>query len=133
MFRPKETYDGALPSGNAVMAYNFVRLSQLTQADDWEQAARRQLAFLSGEAADFPAGHSLFLLALLLHDNPPPSITVVLDKDESWETVKKQLPLYASIRALPAPTKDYPLLNSRTTFYVCRERACLPPSNTLAL
>lgn len=133
VFRPKETYDGALPSGNAVMAYNFVRLSQLTQADDWEQAARRQLAFLSGEAADFPAGHSLFLLALLLHDNPPPSITVVLDKDESWETVKKQLPLYASIRALPAPTKDYPLLNSRTTFYVCRERACLPPSNTLAL
>lgn len=133
VIRPKETYDGALPSGNAVMAFNFVLLSQLTQEDDWEQAALRQLAFLSGEAASFPAGHSLFLLALLLHDNPPPSVTVVLGSDGEWESVKKRRPLYATVRVLPGPTADYPLLNSRTTYYVCRAHACLPPSNTLAL
>lgn len=60
VIRPKETYDGALPSGNAVMAFNFVRLSQLTQEDDWEQACASAAAFLSGEAASFPAGHSCF-------------------------------------------------------------------------
>ena len=75
----------------------------------------------------------LFLLALLLHDNPPPSVTVVLGSDGEWESVKKRRPLYATVRVLPGPTADYPLLNSRTTYYVCRAHACLPPSNTLAL
>lgn len=29
ILRPKETYDGAIPSGNSMMAYNLVRLSEL--------------------------------------------------------------------------------------------------------
>lgn len=57
--RPKETYDGALPSGNAVMAYVLVRLSQLGKSEDIaadELAAEKQLAYLSAEAVSYPAG-----------------------------------------------------------------------------
>ena len=78
---------------------------------------------------DFAKKHNI----LLLHDNPPPSVTVVLGSDGEWESVKNRRPLYATVRVLPGPTADYPLLNSRTTYYVCRAHACLPPSNTLAL
>ncbi len=53
---PKETYDGAMPCGNSIMAYNLVRISQLTNNSEWEQIAQRQLAFLSGQSADYPGG-----------------------------------------------------------------------------
>lgn len=128
---PKETYDGAMPCGNSVMAYDLVRLSQLTDSSEWEQLAQRQLAFLSGQAAGYPAGHCMFLLALLIHENPPPQITVVLPPEVKKEELKDKLPLYADIHILPADNGRYRLLNGQTTYYVCRGHTCLPPANTL--
>lgn len=129
--RPKETYDGALPSGNAVMAYNLVRLSQLTGDARWEEAARRQLDWLSEVASAYPSGHAMFLLALLVDRNPPPRVIVVLACDADRAAVTAGLPLYADVAVLDRPTQQYRLLNGRTTYYVCRGRVCLPPANTL--
>ena len=127
---PKETYDGALPSGNSVMAYNLVRLAQMTRGT-WLEEATAQLAYLSGEAEKYPAGHSMFLLSLLLYLYPPPDITVVLRTPDEWDTVRPQLPLYANVTVFPGPTHDYPLLHGQTTYYVCQNQTCRPPSNTL--
>lgn len=30
-----------------------------------------------------------------------------------------------------APTDEYPLKDDKTTFYMCRKRSCLPPTNEL--
>lgn len=128
---PKETYDGAMPCGNSMMAYNLVRISQLTNNSEWEQFSERQLEFLSGQSADYPAGHSMFLLALLLHENPPPKITVVLPSEAERAGLKNKLPLYADVTVLSSPNAEYKLLNNQTTYYVCRGRTCFPPSNTL--
>ena len=127
----KETYDGAMPSGNAMMACLLVRLSQITEEPPWKQAAEEQLRFLSGESKPYPAGHSLYLLALLLHDHPPDRITVVpADPAEAGE-VRRKLPLYAQVTVLDGPTGEYRLLDGKTTYYVCRRNTCLPPANTL--
>lgn len=126
--KPKETYDGALPAGNSVMAYCLVRLSQITGGKDYMEHAERQLAFLSGEAKEYPAGHSLFQTALLLYLYPPKKITAVISGEES-EKVLTRLPLYADIRILLTPTEKYRLLNNRTTYYVCENYTCLPPFN----
>ena len=126
--KPKETYDGALPAGNSVMAYCLVRLSQITGGKDYMERAEKQLAFLSGEAKEYPAGHSLFLTVLLLYLYPPKKITAVISGEES-EKVLTRLPLYADIRILLTPTEKYRLLNNRTTYYVCENYTCLPPFN----
>ena len=159
---PKETYDGALPSGNSVMAYCLVRLSQLMDDEDqewaeaadgglgaqkWEQRAERQLSFLSAEAEQYPAGYCMFLTALLMYLHPPQKIVVVpgdeltagtagnfgaeTDAEDKKKTVMSRLPLYADVKILDGPTKEYSLLNGRTTYYVCRDYKCLPPSNTI--
>lgn len=128
--RPKETYDGALPSGNSVMAYCLVRLSLLDAGEEYEEEAERQLAFLSGGAQGYPAGYGLFQTALLMYLNPPEKITVVLSGEKPGEILAR-LPLYADVRILPEPTDDYRLLNGRTTYYVCKNHTCLPPSNEL--
>lgn len=127
--RPKESYDGALPSGNSVMAYSLVRLTQLTGKKVWEERAKGQLAFLSGEAKGYPAGHSMFLIAQLLYENPPEKITVVLAEGASGEEILARLPLYADVRLLKQETEEYKLKDNRTTYYICRDQTCFPPTN----
>ena len=129
--KPKETYDGAMPGGNSVMAYCLVRLSRIC-GEEYGQAAQRQLAFLSAEAGHYPAGHSMFLTALLIQEHPPMEITVVLSGEDCREGILPQLPLYARIRFLDHPTGQYRLLNERTTYYVCRDHTCFPPTDRIS-
>ncbi|MDO4337180.1 MAG: thioredoxin domain-containing protein [Eubacteriales bacterium] len=127
--RPKETYDGAMPSGNSVMAYCLVRMSQLTGEENDIQAAEKQLAFMTAQAEAYPAGYGMFLTALLFYFYPPQKITAVLQKEDKKEEIAAGLPLYADIRILESETEDYKLLHNKTTYYVCKNNTCLPPSN----
>ncbi len=63
ILKPKETYDGAIPSGNSQMAYNLVKLSQIT--DKFKEKAKCQLNFVATEAIKYPVGYSMLLVALL--------------------------------------------------------------------
>lgn len=125
----KESYDGALPSGNAVMAYVLVRLSQLDTDGEWTDYAEKQRSFLASETIGYPAGHSMFLLSLLTEQTPPPRIVAVCADGGDTADILKNLPLYADIMILSGEQKEYPLLNGRTTYYVCKDRVCYPPVN----
>lgn len=127
--KPKETYDGALPSGNSVMAYCLVRLLQLGDGKDYSREAEKQLAFISARAKRYPAGHSMFLTALLMYLNPPEKITVVLSEEDRAEKIITHLPIYADIKILLQDTAEYKRLNGKTTYYVCKNHTCFPPSN----
>lgn len=127
---PKETYDGALPSGNSVMAYNLVRLYQLTEKEKYRILAENQIEFLSAQAQSYPAGHSMFLLAKLIYDDPPEHITVVLKDETDLKKIKDHIPFFVNISVV-FESKNYPLLNNRTTCYVCKNHSCLPPSNII--
>ena len=129
--RPKETYDGAVPSGNSAIAYCLVRLSQITDCEAYQKRAERQLVFMSGEAAKYPAGYSMFLIAQLLYLYPGKRITVVLSKDDSVMDISKKLPFYSNVKVLKEETGEYKLLNGKTTYYVCEDYTCLPPTNIL--
>ncbi len=127
----KETYDGAIPSGNSVLYYDFVRLSQLSTDDIWQEKAAKQMVFLAEKSQEYPTGHSMFLFSLLYYRNPPPRIIVVCSGKETPETVITKLPLFADIQILPEPTNEYKSINDKTTFYVCKNHMCLPPVNSL--
>ena len=128
--RPKETYDGAMPSGNSVIAYCLVRLSQILEEEEIKKDAERQLAYMSAAAQQYPAGYAMFLIALILYYHPPMKITVVLSHDDSREEILSHLPLRSEVNILPRATEDYRLLNGKTTYYVCHNHVCLPPDNS---
>lgn len=127
---PKEVYDGAIPSGNSIVAYNFVRLYQLTENEKYRELAEKQIAFLSSQASDYPAGHCMFLTAKILHENPPEHITVALKNDSDSEKVKISVPFLANV-FVTRENEKYPLLNDEITYYVCKDHICLPPTNIL--
>ena len=132
ILRPKEDYDGAIPSGNSLMAWNLVRLSQLTGDEAYRRQAEEQLNFLGVKAAQYPIGHGMFLLALLDQETPAPKVTVVLGEQEKIDTLPVKLPPDAAVTLLCKPTQEYPLKDGKTTFYVCKDHSCLPPVNDLS-
>lgn len=127
--RPKETYDGALPSGNSVLSFCLVKLSKITEKEEFTQAAEQQLAFLSSQAEAYPAGYCMFLIAELLYFYPSMQITAVISDEDKKSEILSRLPLLADVRILEKPTEEYKLLNHRTTYYVCKDHTCYPPSN----
>lgn len=131
ILRPKETYDGAIPSGNSLMAYNLVRMSMLMDNEKYQKAAERQLNFLAAAAESYPTGYGMFLTALLEYLEPPMKVTIVPDGQERKDCLPLGAPLDAAVVLLQQPTKEYPLKDGKTTYYVCRGHSCLPPVHEL--
>ena len=128
ILRPKETYDGAIPSGNSLMAWNLARLSLVVSDDVYGPLAKRQLDFLAANAGQYPVGYGMFLLALLDYQDPPPKVIAVLPDMSEAERSPLVFPSDAVVR-LREPGDGYPLKNGAATFYVCRGHSCLPPVN----
>ena len=131
ILRPKECYDGAVPSGNSMMAYNLVQMHLLTGEKQFGDLAEHHLKFMSADARDYPAGHGMLLMALWDYLDAPEKITVVLKDDQKPEGLPCRISLGTVVCVLKGPTEEYPLKNDRTTFYVCRGHSCQPPANEL--
>ena len=139
--RPKETYDGALPSGNAVAGKVLQSLAALTGDPLWQQAADRQLQFLAGEMADYPAGHGFALTALgdalyphrelvcAVRDGVPEELNEFLRTHPAEElSVLVKTENNAEDLAACAPfTKEYPVPRCGTAWYLCENGACRAP------
>ncbi|NCC15806.1 MAG: thioredoxin domain-containing protein [Clostridia bacterium] len=131
IMRPKESYDGAMPSGNSIMAYNLVRLSQLTSDGAFDTILKRQLDFLYGEAKPYPAGFAMYLIALSDYFEPSQMITVVLKNKEDIKDLPFMVSPDSMVKVLDGPTEEYQLVQDKTTYYVCSNHSCLPPVNDL--
>lgn len=131
ILRPKETYDGAIPSGNSLMAYNFVKLYLLTSDDKYKHLAEQQLDFISSEASQYPINYALFLTTLLEYSDPPMKVTIVADGKTEIKSLPLILPAKAVINLLTESTEKYSLKNGKTTYYVCNGHRCMPPTNEL--
>ena len=131
LLRAKELSDGAMPSGNSLMAWNLTRLYQITQKDEWRIAAEQQLSFLASAAAAYPAGFAMTMLAQLVHDSPT-TLTVVSPQDPELRSLPFVMPPESVVRVLRQPTAEYPLRNGSTTWYLCSDHRCMPPTNQLA-
>lgn len=140
--RPKETYDGAIPSGNSAAAVLLVQLAQYTCDVLWQEARERQIRYLAGSIQEYPAGHSFGLLALIkvlyparelvcvsadsglpealrhyLLENNPINLSVILKTKENKARLEKALPY----------VKDYPIPDKGAMYYLCRNGVCMAP------
>ena len=143
--RTKETYDGAMPSGNSVAALVLSRLARLTGESRWRAAAGLQLAYLAGAVRAYPAGYGFAMLAFLEELWPsaelvcaaqavPEELTALLREASRPElTVLVKTPETAEALAELAPfTRDYPLPEAGARYYLCRNGTCAQPVDSAA-
>lgn len=129
--RPKEAYDGAIPSGNSIAALNMIRLSRITGDVKLEDMAQKQLEVFSGSIDDMPSSHSVFLMALMYSQMGGKSIVIAGDSKDS--TIKAMTNAVNN-RYLPFTTiafninpEQYKLVNGRSAAYICQNYSCSQP------
>ena len=131
ILRLKETYDGAIFSGNSAMVYNLVQLFLLTGEEKYQRLVEQQIVFMSNEAKHYPAGYAMFLRGLSDYLDAPEMITIVVKEKADFADISCKVPLDAVVKVLEYPTEEYPLKNDKTTYYVCKGQSCQPPVNEL--
>ena len=140
--RPKELYDGAIPSGNAVAAVVLVRLAALTGEPRWQGLAERQLSYITGTAREYPMGYSFSLLALCealypsrelvcaISDQPPDELRT-LSEAHNLRTLVKTLENAKKLEQIAPFTAGYPLPETGEAYYLCQNGACSAPVYSL--
>ncbi|TVY01002.1 thioredoxin domain-containing protein [Paenibacillus cremeus] len=147
--RPKEIYDGAMPSGNSAAALNLHKLARYTYNAALAQKADEQLKAFAGSVERYPSGHALFLIALDFALGAPAEIVIAGDpaKADTQAMIREvqQAFLPQALTILhPAGTSEatevarlFPLvqdkrpLGGRATAYVCEDFACQSPVSDL--
>ena len=131
--RPKETYDGALPSGNSVAAMVLEALAQLTGEAGWRKAADRQMRFMAGHAAGYPAGHCFALLAVEKALCPSRELIICAEQipqeilslhNHDINILFKSSANAERLAACAPFTLSYPVPDHGTTGYLCENGAC---------
>ncbi|MDV0441613.1 thioredoxin domain-containing protein [Methanorbis furvi] len=137
--RPKEVYDGAMPSGNSAAALVFVRLFRLTGDVRWQEIAERQLSFAAGVAERYPAGYCLLLLAMLEMLYPAGEVVCCSAEDEVLRDVLEfSEASHAAVLLKRASSADvlaevasftaaYPVPESGVMLYFCCDGMCSAP------
>lgn len=131
IIRPKESYDGAIPSGNSVVALNMIRLSRITNDEKLEEMAQRQLELFSGNIASIPSSHSVFLTALLYSQSGGKSVVIAGNKEEAvvrammQEINNRYLPFTTT--ALNINSEQYKLTDNKPVAYICQNYSCSEP------
>ena len=144
--RPKELFDGAVPAGNSVAAYNLVKLARITGDTYLEELAEKQFDFICGSIFNEEINHSFFLIAAsfaldegkeliclikdksdeeqiknVLSEIPAFNLTISIISDENEEEIKKIIPFI----------NDYKYINDKSTYYLCKGKSCLSPVNNI--
>ncbi len=144
LIRAKEIYDGAIPSGNSVMALILLRLHKMTGKEKYQIAAEKLFSAFSGFLENSPQGAEVLLQALDFALAPAKEI-VVVGKPETKST--DRLLREINQRFLPAKVllfrsvtdqneeilkfapflKNHKLVDNQAAVYVCENQTCQQP------
>lgn len=143
IIRPKEVYDGALPSGNSVACYVLLRLARLLHEERYEEYARRVLSAFGAELNNVPQAHTFLLSAKMYADLPTSRYIISGFKcDEECQRMVKAVhqsftPFgilmvndHDDVRNQIPYLKDYMSEDGVTTGYICEEFSCKAPVNS---
>ncbi|MCI0539800.1 MAG: thioredoxin domain-containing protein, partial [Verrucomicrobiales bacterium] len=137
IFRVKDDYDGAEPSGNSVAALALLRLAAMTDRADLKEKAEKTIRLFADRLQRLPQAMPQMLLALDYLLEEPKRAVVAGDVQASATRV-----LVRSVHSVYQPNKvvlgntgpveafakTLPLVNGQPAVYICLGTACRPPT-----
>ena len=135
ILRPKELFDGALPSGTGAAAVLFDLLGRLTGQAHWREAADAQLAFLCANCGQYPSGSLFGLTALFslvyptrelvcVAESPTPMMRSVTARYAPELTVLLKRPGDTALTRIAPFTEPFAQQEGKPTFYLCQGGTC---------
>ncbi len=135
--RKKEVYDGALPSGNAVMAGNLYQLSLLFDRPAWREQATGMVQAMGQVLVKYPGSFGMW--ASLLQEITFGTLEIAVTGPGYPGLLKEVLAAYIPHRVLMSAEGDanWPLLSGRTLgekpqIWLCENYSCRRPVQTTA-
>jgi len=138
--RPKELYDGALPSANSVAFYNLLLLSRLSGNPRWENLAQSQVRAFAGTLRSQPTAFTYFLCALDFALRPGQEIVIAgepqardtrellsalnLDFTPNRVTVVKTDQNSERLAKFAGYTDGLQVVEGKATAHLCRNGSC---------
>jgi uncharacterized protein YyaL (SSP411 family) len=137
--RKKEVYDGAVPSGNAVMIHNLLYLGIVFDRPGWTERARTSLTSLAKAITKYPGSFGVWATALQWVTNG--TLEIAITGQRSKEFLRPVLEKYLPNKILQSEETNshfFPLLAGKaagergsTAFYLCENYACKAPFSTV--
>jgi uncharacterized protein YyaL (SSP411 family) len=141
--RPKEGYDGALPSANSVATLALFRLAEITGMQDFANKANSTIRFFSQKIESQPSAFSFMLSALSFSLGRPKEIVFSGERNSKefavlLEAYRSQFVPNSVVLFAQENAKDYtPLVEGRICgpddspkVFVCSENVCKLPVKT---
>lgn len=132
--RKKEMYDGALPSPNAVMTNNLLKLGILFNKYHWQERSVNMLKSLQQAVVKYPTSFAVWAAAIQQLTYGINEIAVVGPgaKNMSEEIVYGHYIPNKIIAASNTINNNIPFLSDKkpaetANIYLCKNRTCLPP------
>lgn len=132
-----EIYDGATPSGNAVMAENLLYLGTVFNISGWIERAILMLQSLEGTVVKYPGSFGIWASLLL---NQVAEIEEVSIIGVDFQSFKNQLLMHyfpnKVFQTAVEENKGFPLLNDKgnktnTLIYSCKNYSCMQPYHSV--
>ncbi len=131
--RKKEVYDGAVPSGNSVMAYNLWKLSLLFDKKEWREQSINMVSSLSKAIIKHPVSFANWASLLLEITEGTHELAIIGSESRFLlnNILKEYIP-HSLIMASNEEDAIYPLLANKqalvkTSIYMCRNYTCDKP------
>ena len=133
IIRKKEMYDGAIPSGNSVMAYNLYQLSILFDQQEWKQRSLDMVSSLGKAIIRYPGSFGNW--ACLVQEIIAGTNEIVLLGNDYEKLHLELLQQYIPHRVLMTSSTlqpGFPLFADKPvtdppSIWLCRNFMCLPP------
>lgn len=140
--RPKECYDGAIPSGNSVTVMNLLRIARITGQHEFEKQANEIINYFSSDIESAPTGHSYILCGYLYSTSDMASEVVIVGSDYD-AMIKTSNSIYQPFTVNIAKVtpelidivpyvSDYIDKKEKSAAYVCQNFTCMPPITELS-
>ena len=130
--RKKEVYDGAVPSGNAVMATNLYQLSILTGKQDWKERSFKMMSGLGNAIIKYPTSFGVWVG--LLQEISVGTAEIVITGKNPAEVHRDVLKMYLPHKVVMVTSEAsiYPLLSGKpvtpkTNIWLCKNNSCQAP------
>ncbi len=133
IIRKKELYDGAVPSGNSVMAYNLFHLSILFGIKEWNNRSLNMLSSLGIAITRYPTSFGIWacLLQEVISGTSEIAIVGELPGNLHPELLEQYIP-HRVVMISDYPDPGFPLLTGKSatnppSIYLCRNYTCQHP------